>query len=125
VSKHPFKKLRRQYDISVARAKLEFAKSGDDDKVWAKINDRQDERDEAIYARLRELDPPACKDEIWHLCRFIETFLEEHNQLGIQCDDADFLADLMRLVSRGVMDLGRAEQHAKWAADDKARGIAS
>ena len=125
MTKHPFKKLRRKYEVSVARAKLEFAESGDNDKLWPAINDRQDKRDEAIYAALRELEHPVGKEETWQLMKFIEQFAHEHNQLGIQSEDADFLSEMIALACQGLLWIDRPDVHAKWEADDTARRCAS
>jgi len=125
MTKRPFKKLRRQYEISIAKAKLEFAESGDNDKLWNAINDRQDKRDNAIYAALLELDAPASRDELWELTKFIEMFLDEHNQIGIQSRDADLLAKLVRQASRGLIAIGSAEDHAKWEAEKNVKRAAA
>lgn len=121
---HTYKELRRRYDVSIAdvsiaKAKLEFAKSGDDDKLWAAINDRQDARAEAILTTLPELDPPTNMDEGWGLLKLIEMFLEAKNRIGMTSEEIETAIELVKNVSNGITDIRVAESRARREAENK------
>jgi hypothetical protein len=109
----PYERLRRRYEVSLARAKLEFAESGDNDKVWPAINERQDKRNAAIFADLEELEPPEGRDEAREVLKIITMFLEDHAHLGIDRDENEFLRGLIRRATRGLINVEMAEERAE------------
>lgn len=117
-----YKQLRQQYETSIARAKLEFAESGDDDKLWPGINHRQDERDEAIFDKLLERAPPCDMDDVRELLHIIVMFMEA-NQLGMTSEEIETAVALVKNADSGLSDIQQAERTAKWDEDDRARGI--
>jgi hypothetical protein len=116
-----YKDLRRQYETSIARSKLEFAESGDNDKVWPGINQRQDERDEAIFTALREIEPTDM-DEVRDLLKIVTMFLQEKNQLGMTSEEIDRASALVKTADGGLGNIQHAGRCAKWSEDDKTRG---
>jgi len=101
---HSYKQLRRQYETSIAKAKLEYAESGDNEKLWPAINARQDARDEAIFAKLLELDPPIGRDEIREVLKIAVMYLEQHKDLAMGNADGEFVIGLIGRASRGLID---------------------
>lgn len=74
----PYAALHRQYEVNVARARLEIVEGGHDDDATDAAVDRMDECDRQICATVRRSKPPSTPSEIECLLRIAMMWLDEY-----------------------------------------------